>query len=650
MKAGKTTPKKSKAAEPSNAHSAAQLVNNRPQAAAQRKMQELADNSAKAQQMTQLQTIADHEQQPPLQRKANSTGMPDQLKSGVENLSGHAMDDVKVHYNSNKPAKLQAHAYAQGADIHLAPGQEKHLPHEAWHVAQQKQGRVKPTLQMKQGTPVNDDAGLEKEADIMGAKSLASGGPTTAPLQKKGLPKKGKKPAQAKFTAAGSKGIDVDQSAHAGTEGVAQLLITYDGKNKIYGKNGTRSGWQVHADKSILNEYNERTGGSHAKIDYDNDKLTRNHVGSFDGLQRYIVDYLNSPSGEGAFVSFLTSFTATLDHSDNEYVKIMKSWNTLKSTFNKGAGDSDDVVNDANHLLSLLNNLSENLRAADKHLNSYVHERPDLVFNKKADDTFSLNQHSRNILGMGADYWSEIPTTPLGGLVTSQGRVSRGDLSPTSRQLITTYPKKVVKPKSAKVKEKLHGKTPYSSFRTAPKPKINLTSTSQTQTTSVPQIQPPPQPQYRYASIGKEYTYPDGTTVWKANDNQIHGITFLHIGHNGTTVIKDLGPQWTPPPRFVSPQLEFTNPDKTQVWKYQDTQNNNHWNYFLYASDGTTFLKDLGTHWTKPQRYTQGAFFCSYPDKSYVWKYFDAYIGLNTFLYYAPNGTCLKDLGPQWKP
>ncbi len=101
----------------------------------------------------------------------NKTGLPDTLKTGIENLSGHSMDDVKVHFNSDKPAQLQAHAYAQGTDIHLGPGQEKHLPHEAWHVVQQKQGRVKPTLQMKAGLPVNDDAGLEKEADTMGDKA-----------------------------------------------------------------------------------------------------------------------------------------------------------------------------------------------------------------------------------------------------------------------------------------------------------------------------------------------------------------------------------------------------------------------------------------------------------------------------------------------
>ena len=104
--------------------------------------------------------------------KPNNTGLPDNLKSGMENLSGYSLDDVKVHYNSSQPAQLKAHAYAQGTDIHIGPGQEKHLPHEAWHVVQQKQGRVKPTLQMKGNVNVNDDAGLEKEADVMGAKAL----------------------------------------------------------------------------------------------------------------------------------------------------------------------------------------------------------------------------------------------------------------------------------------------------------------------------------------------------------------------------------------------------------------------------------------------------------------------------------------------
>ena len=106
-----------------------------------------------------------------VQRSGNETGLPDQLKAGVETLSGLAMDDVNVHYNSAKPAQLNALAYTQGSDIHVGPGQEKHLAHEAWHVAQQKEGRVEPTTQAK-GVAINDDEALEREADRMGEKAM----------------------------------------------------------------------------------------------------------------------------------------------------------------------------------------------------------------------------------------------------------------------------------------------------------------------------------------------------------------------------------------------------------------------------------------------------------------------------------------------
>lgn len=122
-----------------------------------------------------------HTAQPPIQRKENTTGLPDNLKSGIEHLSGYAMDDVNVHYNSSKPAQLNAHAYAQGTDIHVASGQERHLPHEAWHVVQQKQGRVQPTRQLKGKVAVNDDTGLEREADVMGEKALRQGSDHVAP-------------------------------------------------------------------------------------------------------------------------------------------------------------------------------------------------------------------------------------------------------------------------------------------------------------------------------------------------------------------------------------------------------------------------------------------------------------------------------------
>ena len=105
-------------------------------------------------------------------QRPNQTGLPDGLKSGIESLSGISLDDVNVHFNSSQPDQLDALAYTQGSEIHVAPGQEQHLPHEAWHIVQQAQGRVQPTMQLKDGVPVNDDQGLEHEADEMGTKAL----------------------------------------------------------------------------------------------------------------------------------------------------------------------------------------------------------------------------------------------------------------------------------------------------------------------------------------------------------------------------------------------------------------------------------------------------------------------------------------------
>ncbi len=105
------------------------------------------------------------------QCQPNNTGLPSDLKSGMENLSGMSLDHVRVHRNSSKPAAVQAHAYAQGSDIHLASGQEKHLPHELGHVVQQMQGRVTATANVG-GMAVNDNAGLESEADTLGQKAI----------------------------------------------------------------------------------------------------------------------------------------------------------------------------------------------------------------------------------------------------------------------------------------------------------------------------------------------------------------------------------------------------------------------------------------------------------------------------------------------
>ena len=98
------------------------------------------------------------------QQKINKTGIPIQMKNFFEHSSGLSLDDVRVHYHSQKPMMLNAHAYTQGNQIYIGSGQEKHLGHELTHVIQQKQGRVKPRA-MINGMYMNNDTDLEKEAD-----------------------------------------------------------------------------------------------------------------------------------------------------------------------------------------------------------------------------------------------------------------------------------------------------------------------------------------------------------------------------------------------------------------------------------------------------------------------------------------------------
>jgi hypothetical protein len=153
------------------------------------KLQHIADKSP---QNTQMKALKDQMQKKsdPFQLKSEgasgSKALPAQLQSGVEQLSGLNMSDVKVNYGSPEPSKIGAAAYAQGSDIHLGPGQEQHLAHEAWHVVQQKKGKVSTTNTIN-GTPVNENNSLEKEADQMGSKAQGLGKNASSILQKVSL-------------------------------------------------------------------------------------------------------------------------------------------------------------------------------------------------------------------------------------------------------------------------------------------------------------------------------------------------------------------------------------------------------------------------------------------------------------------------------
>ena len=131
--------------------------------------------------------------------------MPGVVQAKMERSFGADFSAVRIHEGPQAQA-AGAHAYTQGTDIHFAPGRydphgergQELLGHELAHVVQQSRGRVHATVQAK-GLPINDDAGLEHEADEQGARAArgepahdgvgasrvaASSAASTAPVQR----------------------------------------------------------------------------------------------------------------------------------------------------------------------------------------------------------------------------------------------------------------------------------------------------------------------------------------------------------------------------------------------------------------------------------------------------------------------------------
>lgn len=92
-------------------------------------------------------------------------GLPQNLQRQMNGQPDLA--NVRVHQGGQQQQQ-NAHAFAQGNQIHLGNGQN-HMGHEVGHVVQQAQGRIGPNG-LANGQ-IHDDPALERQADLMGARA-----------------------------------------------------------------------------------------------------------------------------------------------------------------------------------------------------------------------------------------------------------------------------------------------------------------------------------------------------------------------------------------------------------------------------------------------------------------------------------------------
>ena len=118
----------------------------------------------------------------------SNTHLPEEVQAKMENSFGQDFSEVNIHSNSSQATDIGAQAFAQGNDIHFAPGKydtnslsgQELLGHELTHVVQQNQGKTGPGNIHGKGLNINTDPALEKEADEMG--KMAAQGNEITPL------------------------------------------------------------------------------------------------------------------------------------------------------------------------------------------------------------------------------------------------------------------------------------------------------------------------------------------------------------------------------------------------------------------------------------------------------------------------------------
>jgi hypothetical protein len=105
--------------------------------------------------------------------------MPGAVQRKMERALGADFSGIRVHEGEHVE-QLGASAYTRGERIHFAPGQyrphtldgQRMIGHELAHVLQQRQGRARRGPE----SALNADAGLEAEADRLGASAAQSAG------------------------------------------------------------------------------------------------------------------------------------------------------------------------------------------------------------------------------------------------------------------------------------------------------------------------------------------------------------------------------------------------------------------------------------------------------------------------------------------
>lgn len=197
---------------------------------------------------------------PELSTSSGGKPLPDAVRTKMEQAFRTDFSNVRI-FEGLDATEIGALAFTKGTDIFFAPGRyqpetkqgQELLGHELAHVVQQSDGRVQATMQAK-GVAINDDAGLEHEADVLGARAAngdsAIGGadPAHAAVDDKAV-------AQAKCTSCGGTGSEVAKEPSPPSEALATTgggCTTCGGSQTVQAKAERSPLQEIHGSSGVV--------------------------------------------------------------------------------------------------------------------------------------------------------------------------------------------------------------------------------------------------------------------------------------------------------------------------------------------------------------------------------------------------------------
>ncbi|CUS45715.1 MAG: hypothetical protein V4610_04010 [Pseudomonadota bacterium] len=255
-----------------------------------------------------------------------------------------------------------------------------------------------------------------------------------------------------------------------GTAPVQRMIVDNGSPPPSFASDSERPKWQVTAERAILQDFKITTGSSVSKIDYVKEQLARCHILAFNDIQATILEYLNSsaPNKDSDLTIWLFNVTAGIGGT-REATGIEKAAQTMMA---------NPSTKTANTLLGKLNSLSDNLRAADSLLNSYIGEHPDLRGSTSPGGQWHASTKSRQALDLSD---SSLLLTPQhqSNIVTSEGTVPLGSLSPRLQSQLQGQSWETRGVHSSSTINALYPGSTETSIKSAPSGTFNFTGVTQ---------------------------------------------------------------------------------------------------------------------------------------------------------------------------